>query len=101
MFIAFEVSLSLVESLRSVVPAIQRNDRDLADQVRRAASSVSLNLAEGQRSHKGNQAKHYALAHGRSKIIVIDKLTPKGRVEQSGDMTGMLASLKSQFLALA
>ena len=64
MFIAFEVSLSLVESLRSVVPAIQRNDRDLADQVRRAASSVSLNLAEGQRSHKGNQAKHYALAHG-------------------------------------
>lgn len=30
--------------------------------------------------------------------IVIDKLTPKGQVEQSGDMTGMLASLKSRFL---
>jgi uncharacterized protein YidB (DUF937 family) len=30
--------------------------------------------------------------------IVIDQLTPKGRVEQSGDMSGMLASLKSQFL---
>ena len=30
--------------------------------------------------------------------ILIDKLTPKGHVEQSGDMTGMLASLKSRFL---
>ena len=30
--------------------------------------------------------------------LVIDQLTPKGRVEQSGDMTGMLASLKSRFL---
>jgi uncharacterized protein YidB (DUF937 family) len=30
--------------------------------------------------------------------IVIDQLTPKGRVEQGGDMSGMLASLKSRFL---
>jgi uncharacterized protein YidB (DUF937 family) len=30
--------------------------------------------------------------------IVIDRLTPKGRVEQGGDMSSMLASLKSQFL---
>jgi uncharacterized protein YidB (DUF937 family) len=30
--------------------------------------------------------------------IVIDKLTPKGHVDQSGDMAGMLASLKSKFL---
>ncbi len=30
--------------------------------------------------------------------IVIDKLTPKGHVEQGGDMSGMLASLKSRFL---
>ena len=30
--------------------------------------------------------------------IVIDQLTPKGHVEQGGDMTGMLASLKSRFL---
>ena len=30
--------------------------------------------------------------------IVIDKLTPKGRVEQGGDMSGSLASLKARFL---
>jgi four helix bundle protein len=47
-----------------LVPQIERGDRDLADQLRRAASSIVLNLAEGQRSAKGNRQKHYAIAHG-------------------------------------
>ena len=64
MFIAYEVSVELVSSLRELVPLIERSDRDLADQMRRAASSVVLNLAEGQRSAKGNKQKHYAIAHG-------------------------------------
>ena len=64
MFIAYEVSVQLITSLRELVPVIERLDRDLADQVRRAASSVVLNLAEGQRSAKGNKQKHYAIAHG-------------------------------------
>ena len=64
MFIALEVSLEAIKSLRVVVPQIERHDRDLADQIKRAASSVALNLAEGQRLTKGNKPKHYAIAHG-------------------------------------
>src|SRR5689334_991400 len=64
MLVAYEVSLELVGSLREVVKRIERSDRDLGDQLRRAASSVVLNLAEGQRSAKGNRQKHYAIAHG-------------------------------------
>ena len=64
MFIAYEVSLEAIKSLRGVVPRIEVHDRDLADQIRRAASSVVLNLAEGQRLTKGNKPKHYAIAHG-------------------------------------
>ena len=64
MFIAHDVSLQLIESLASVVPLIAREDRDLANQLRRAASSVSLNLAEGSRSKGGNKQKHFAIAHG-------------------------------------
>ena len=64
MFIAYEVSLEVVRALRTVVPQIESQDRDLADQLRRAASSVVLNLAEGQRLVKGNKPKHYAIAHG-------------------------------------
>lgn len=64
MFISYEVSLEVIQSLRRLVPQIERNDRDLADQLKRAASSVVLNLAEGQRLTKGNKPKHYAIAHG-------------------------------------
>ena len=64
MLVAYEVSKSLIPQLAPVVATIAREDRDLADQLRRAAASVLLNLAEGVRSHKGNKLKHYSLAHG-------------------------------------
>ena len=64
MFVTYQVSLELVGSLREIVNVIERSDRDLADQLRRAASSVVLNLSEGSRSSKGNKAKHFAIAHG-------------------------------------
>ena len=64
MFIAYEVSLEVIRTLRPLVPIIEAHDRDLADQLKRAATSVVLNLAEGQRSAKGNKNKHYAIAHG-------------------------------------
>jgi len=64
MFIAHDVSLELIRELRTLLPAIQRFDRDLASQLRTAATSVTLNLCEGQRSGGGNQRRHYELAHG-------------------------------------
>jgi four helix bundle protein len=64
MFIAYEVSLDLIRELRTIVPVIARNDRELAAQIRNAASSVTLNLSEGQRSGGGNQRRHYEIAHG-------------------------------------
>ena len=64
MFIAHDVSLELIRELRTLMPAIQRFDRDLATQLRTAATSVTLNLSEGQRSGGGNQRRHYELAHG-------------------------------------
>lgn len=63
-FVALDVSFQLIEALAPIVPVIARQDRDLADQLRRAATSISLNLAEGSRSQKGNRQKHFCLAHG-------------------------------------
>ena len=48
-FDAFETSLDLVRSLRGPLTALETRDGSLATQVRRAAASVSLNLAEGRR----------------------------------------------------
>jgi four helix bundle protein len=64
MFIAYEVSLDLIRELRGVVPVVARHDRELAAQIRNAASSVTLNLSEGQRSGGGNKRRHYEIAHG-------------------------------------
>ncbi len=64
MFIAYEVSLDLIRSLRNVVPAIKKFDRDLADQIHRAATSVALNLGEDARNTAGNQRIRFESAHG-------------------------------------
>ncbi|HUS28827.1 MAG TPA: four helix bundle protein [Kofleriaceae bacterium] len=65
----------MIRALRPVVPVIEAQDRDLADQIRRAASSVALNLGEGQRSEKGNKRKHYAVAHGSANEVRAALLT--------------------------
>jgi four helix bundle protein len=64
MLVAQEVAVELITVIRPIVPIIANQDRDLADQLRRAASSVVLNLAEGTESAKGNRQKHFAIAHG-------------------------------------
>ncbi len=64
MFIAYEIAKQLIVSLRPVVPILQENDRELADQLKRAAQSVLLNLAEGQKFENGNRRKHYEIAQG-------------------------------------
>ncbi|NVB80436.1 MAG: four helix bundle protein [Kofleriaceae bacterium] len=45
-------------------------ERDLAEQIKRAASNVVLNLAEAQRLTKGNKAKLYAIAHGSANEVL-------------------------------
>jgi four helix bundle protein len=63
-FDAKRVMLELIESLAPVEAVIRRHDRDLADQLHRAASSTLLNIGEGSRSDKGNRHKHFSLANG-------------------------------------
>jgi four helix bundle protein len=48
-FDAFEVALAMVRSLREPVRRIREADAALADQVRRAAQSVPLNVAEARK----------------------------------------------------
>ena len=55
---AFQVealSIELITALRPIVARIKRCDRSLADQLTRAASSVSLNIAESNYSDPGNR----------------------------------------------
>src|SRR5205085_9613347 len=64
MFVAYQVSLDLIRKLRPIVPAIAKHDRDLVDQLQRAASSVSLNLAESQGRAGGDRRRCIQIAAG-------------------------------------
>ena len=47
--VAYTVALDLVRALRPVVTGLRKYSADAADQVERAASSIVLNIAEGER----------------------------------------------------
>ena len=66
-FAAHDLALELVRALGDVLPTMTRRDRDLSRQLKRSASSVVLNLAEGANSDLGNRRARYANAAGSAK----------------------------------
>ena len=63
-FEAEEVAVQLIEALSPIVPRIKARDRALADQLTRAASSVALNIGEGNYSDPGNRRARFFTAAG-------------------------------------
>jgi four helix bundle protein len=59
-----KIALEMVGEIRGVLPTIRRMDRSLADQLQRAASSVVLNIAEGEYSNSGHARSRFHTAAG-------------------------------------
>ena len=62
--IVHELALELISQLRPLIPAIKRHDASLAKQLRRCASSIVLNIAEGEYSDPGTKRARFHSAAG-------------------------------------
>ncbi len=66
----YSVILDLVRALGPVVGVIERRDRDLGRQMRRALTSVPLNVSEGSYSRGKNRQARYQTAAGSMREVL-------------------------------
>lgn len=66
----YTVVLSMVADAGGLAEQIERRDRDLARQLRRAAASVALNVAEGMSNTGGHKRERYQSALGSAREVM-------------------------------
>ena len=64
------MGLQAIRELKVLVPIIKRHDADLARQIRKAGSSVTLNLAEGSKRRGEDRTYHYTVAAGSANEVL-------------------------------
>ena len=79
----YDVIVDVLRRLRPVIAQIETHDRDLARQLRRAASSIALNVSEGSGSRGGTRRERYcnALGSARETTSCLDVAEALGYLE--------------------
>ncbi len=77
--------VSMVGRVHRLAGEVARHDRDLASQVRRAATSVGLNAGEGLHARGGNRTTRLdsAMCSGREVIMALRIAGAAGYLEQA------------------
>ena len=92
MFDTYEVSVLLNRSVKTIVEIVRSKSAELADQLHRAAMSVTLNVAEGSRSSDGNKKRHFAIAQGSANEVkaCIELAEIWGWIDDTREVRGLL-----------
>ena len=68
-FRALELSIRIVSLLRSLMPSIRSRDPRLHNQIRDAASSTALNIAEGNKRQGRDRLHLFRIASGSNEEV--------------------------------
>ena len=84
----YSTVIEVLRMLRPVIADIEKHDRDLGRQLRRASGSIALNLAEGSGSHGGTRTERYrnALGSARETGACLDVAHALGYLRDAGDV---------------
>ncbi len=74
-FVAFEVSLQFIRSLRRPLAVIRRQDKKIHDQIRDAAASASLHSSEGNGRVGGDRLHLFRVSYSSAKEASAGLLT--------------------------
>ena len=96
-------ALDTLKTLAPMVAAIAAKDTDLARQLRRSASSIVLNLAEGQTARDGNSRLRYrtALGSARETHAALEVAVAWGYVERDGSVLDALDRIEATLSKLS
>lgn len=65
----YQLSIEMNQKLAPLARQIERHDRDLLRQLKRAAASVSLNIAEARGTQGGNRELRFKTALGSAREV--------------------------------
>jgi four helix bundle protein len=63
-FELYQLAIEMIEAVRPIHARVRQHDREMSVQVKRAASSVPANIAEGARRQGADRLQHYRIAAG-------------------------------------
>ena len=99
----YENSISMIRGLRGVIAVLERRDPDLARQLKRASSSVALNIAEGSFARGRSKLALYqvALASSKEVIACLDVANALGYIEDERSVRADLGAIGGTLYKLA